>query len=135
MTIIYPKEKFNKEASENHLAEGTSGIKGVLFTKEKSLFGFKAPLATKIYGINKSVLLFPVSDYFKSWYELRSKKENKKTRVYMSDEAFAQRFETTTDNFGRFNFEKLKPGKYFLQAFMELTITYNKEVNTGTGYT
>ena len=40
---------------------------------------------------------------------------------------------TSTDDYGRFWFEKLKPGKYFLQAFMDVNYERTRQVVVGTG--
>ncbi len=132
ITVLYPEIKFDLNESKNAIAYGTSSIKGVLFTKEKHKLGFKPLLAPKTYGTNVTVTLFPVTSYFQAWYDLREKKENKRTKVYMSEEAFYYRLTTTTDDYGRFWFEKLKPGKYFLQAFMDVNFEHNRQVVVGT---
>ena len=49
-TYIYPQTKFDSLAARSALARGTSTIKGVAFTKPKTGFGFKAPLAPRIYA-------------------------------------------------------------------------------------
>lgn len=51
----------------------------------------------------------------------------------MSNEAYAVRLETKTDEYGRFTFGEMKPGKYFLQAFMATTTAYNQQVPVGSG--
>jgi hypothetical protein len=68
-------------------------------------------------------MLFPVTPYFEEFYNMRKKYENKKTTVYMSEEAFKYRVEALTDNRGRFKFEKLKPGKYYLETIVNFTAT------------
>ncbi len=134
LITIYPDAIFDEKENVDYLTKGTSSIKGVMFTKEKTPLGNKGILSPKIYGNNKMITLFPVTKYFESWYNLRQKKENKNTIVYMSKEAYAYRLETQTDEYGRFVFENLKPGKYFLQTFMDVTFQKNTNVQTGTGY-
>ncbi len=127
-TILYPEVPFNKELAKSQLAIGTSTIRGVLYKSTNKLSITNA----KAYGANVKVDLFPVNDYFMAWYNLREKRENKKTNVYMSDEAFSMRIEATTDGYGRFEFKEMKPGKYFIQAFMSVTQAYTRDVVVGS---
>lgn len=127
-TILYPEVKFDKELANKQLALGKSTIKGILYKSTNKLSITNA----KAYGSNVKVELFPVNDYFMAWYNLREKKENKKTNVYMSDEAYSMRIETTTDQYGRFDFKELKPGKYFIQAIMSVTQSHTRDVVVGT---
>ena len=131
ITTIYPDVKFDVGEANKLLVNGKSSIKGVLFTKEKTRLGIKPVFGVKIFGANLNVTLFPVTTYFDNWYELRRKKENKRTNVSMSEEAFTKKTVVKTDNYGRFLFEKLKPGKYFLQAFMNTEYDYYNTVNVG----
>lgn len=126
--VLYPEITFDKELTKKQLSLGKSTIKGVVFksTNKMSLVNAKA------YGSYVKVELFPVNDYFMAWYNLREKKENKKTNVYMSEEAYSMRLETTTDEYGRFEFKELKPGKYFIQAIMSVTQSNTRDVVVGT---
>lgn len=125
---LYPETKFDEATAKNQLAKGKGTIKGVLFAKTSI-----AIAGGRNYGANIKIDLFPVTPYFMEWYKLRDKKENKKTSVFMSDQAYAMRLETKTDEFGRFTFSEMKPGKYFLQAFMSTTTSYNQQVPVGSG--
>ncbi|GGI25974.1 hypothetical protein GCM10008119_20330 [Pedobacter mendelii] len=116
------------------LALGTSSIEGLAFTKVKTSLGYKAPLAPKILAANVTVTLYPVTTYFEEWYRLRKKEENKKTSVYMSQEAFHWRITVQTDAYGRFKFTKMKPGKYFIQSFASYSRSGSTPVYRGTGY-
>ncbi len=131
---LYPESSFDSVVARNALSYGNSTIEGVTFTKPKTQFGYKAPLAKRIYGANILVTLFPVTPYFTEWYNLRRAKEGKRTVCYMSDQAFRFRIETKTDDYGRFKFEKMKPGKYFLQAFLEWQNPVNYKRFVGSGY-
>ncbi|PWS33451.1 hypothetical protein [Pedobacter paludis] len=130
----YPQVPFDSLQAKSMLALGTSSIEGVAFTKPKSSFGYKAPLAPKILATNVTVTLFPVTTYFEEWYRLRKKEENKKTSVYMSQEAFRWRITVQTDEYGRFKFNKMKPGKYFIQSFASYSRSGTTPVYRGTGY-
>ena len=126
--VLYPEANFDKELANKQLSIGKSTVRGVVFksTNKMSLVNAKA------YGAYVKVELFPVNDYLMAWYNLREKKENKKTNVYMSEEAYSMRLETTTDEYGRFEFKELKPGKYFIQAIMSVTQAYTRDVVVGT---
>lgn len=135
ITEIFPETTFDSIQAKKAIGYGKSTIKGVLSTKEKSNLGIKPLMGERVYGKNRTVSLFPITPYFESWYDLRKSKENKKTRVYMSDAAYRYRIDVKTDEYGRFMFEKMKPGKYFLQAMMSTSYAHSGQVHTGTGYT
>lgn len=134
---FYPQTFFDKKQAQEMISYGKSTIEGVASTKQKNAYGFKAPLAKKQYAREGTVvMLFPCTEYFNEWYKLRSKKENKKTQILMSEDAFKYRIEATTDAYGRFKFEKMKPGKYYLEAIVDFTATssYRQQTATETGY-
>ena len=136
ITVLYPEVAFDKNEAKLAIDRGTATIRGVLFTKEKinTVFGSYKPLfGPKTYGSNIQITLFPVTTYFEAWHDLRQKKENKRTRIYMSDEAFSYRINVTTDEYGRFQFDKMKPGKYFIQAYMEVNYKRNRTIYEGSG--
>jgi hypothetical protein len=115
-------------SAKRMLEYGNSTIKGVVYKKTNKL----AIVNAKRYGANVTVTLIPATPYFMEYYNLRQEKENKRTKVYMADEAFKYRIEVKTDEYGRFKFEKMKPGKYFLQAMMTTTNYYTQDVEVGT---
>lgn len=132
--IIYPEASFDSLQAKTMLEVGTATIEGRAFTKPRSNMGFKAPLGEKIYASNATVVLIPVTPYFEAWHDLRKKKAGKKTVVYMSQEAYRWRLESKTDGEGHFTFKKMKPGRYFLQVFVDYDMNYTKSVYTGSGY-
>lgn len=130
---IFPQSFFDKKQAEKMLALGKSTIEGVASTKQKTVYGYKAPLAKKqLASAGTLVTLYPLTTYFEEFIKLRKQKENKKTVVYISDEAYKFRLETTTDEHGRFKFEKLKPGKYFIESIVPFVATYTYQQQTGT---
>jgi hypothetical protein len=131
INIIYPEIEFDTIEAKKALENGSATIKGVLFTKEKTRLGFKPLFGVKIFGANLNVTLFPVTTYFENWYQLRRKKENKRTKIHMSKEAFSKKIVVTTDDYGNFIFKNMKPGKYFLQAFMNTDYNYYNTINVG----
>lgn len=128
----YPQAFFDKKIARDMLAFGNSTIEGVASTKQKNNWGIKPLLGQKHYAPKGTVImLFPVTPYFEEFYSMRKKYENKKTTVYMSEEAFKYRVEALTDDHGRFKFEKLKPGKYYLETIVNFTATGSYQQQTG----
>lgn len=129
----YPQVFFDKKLARERLGFGNSTIEGVASTKQKTSLGIKPLLGERHYAKEGTVvMLFPVTPYFEEFYDMRKKYENKKTTVYMSEEAFKYRVEALTDNRGRFKFEKLKPGKYYLETIVNFTATASYQKQTGT---
>ncbi|MBB6371370.1 hypothetical protein [Chryseobacterium shigense] len=129
----YPQAFFDKKMAREMLSFGNSTIEGVASTKQKNNWGIKPLLGQKHYAPKGTVvMLFPVTPYFDEFYRMRRKYENKKTTVYMSEEAFKYRLEALTDDYGRFKFEKLKPGKYYLETIVNFTATASYQQQTGT---
>ena len=110
----YPQVFFDKNQAYSQLTEGRSVITGVAYVSERSKLGMRVLLGNKHIASNEKVMLFPVNAYFDEWHRLR--KAHPKARVYMSDEAYKYRLETTTDSYGNFTFNNVKPGKYFLMS-------------------
>lgn len=128
----YPQAFFDKKLARNMLSFGNSTIEGVASTKQKNNWGIKPLLGQKHYAPKGTVvMLFPVTPYFEEFYNMRKKYENKKTIVYMSEDAFKYKLEALTDDHGRFKFEKLKPGKYYLETIVNFTATASYQEQTG----
>ncbi len=129
----YPQAFFDKKMAREMLSFGNSTIEGVASTKQKNNWGIKPLLGQKHYAPKGTVvMLFPVTPYFEEFYNMRKKYENKKTTVYMSEDAFKYKLEALTDDYGRFKFEKLKPGKYYLETIVNFTATASYQQQTGT---
>jgi hypothetical protein len=127
-TVVYPEVKFDSIYAKSQLSKGKATIKGVLFKKTNKI----AIVGGYTFGYKKEVVLLPVTDYLLEWHKLRATKENKKTSVYLSEQAYSFRLVTVTDENGRFFFNELKPGKYFLQAYMSKTNYFTRDVVVGT---
>ncbi|MGU3374500.1 hypothetical protein [Chryseobacterium sp. M5A1_1a] len=129
----YPQAFFDKKLARDMLAFGNSTIEGVASTKQKTALGIKPLLGEKHYAKQGTVImLFPVTPYFEEFFSMRKKYESKKTTVYMSEEAFKYRVEALTDDRGRFRFEKLKPGKYYIETIINFTASASYQKQTGT---
>lgn len=132
--IFYPEVVFDSLQAKKMLAKGTATIKGVAFTKAKNNMGFRA--GARILANQIKVVLLPVTPYFEAWYQLRKDKENLRKRryVYLSTAAYRYRLEAVTNSDGKFTFPEMKPGKYFLQGFLDWTYSGYYNEYTGTGY-
>ncbi len=125
---IYPTQAFDSVSAKQMLTYGSAGIKGLIYKKTNKL----ALVGGKVYGANVRIILYPVTPYLMEFFELRKTRENKKTKVFISDEANRYRLEVTSDDYGRFTFEKMKPGRYFLHAIMTTRQSYSQDVEVGT---
>lgn len=138
----FPQVFFDKKQAESQLGAGKSTIEGVAFTREKRTIPFTMGAVKVKTGKkhmarpNTVVMLFPVTEYFTEFYNLRKKLESKTKQVLMSNEAFAVRREAYTDDYGRFRFENLKVGKYYLETIVDFTAvgSYKQQTGTSTAY-
>ena len=138
----FPQVFFDKKQAEAQLGAGKSTIEGVAFTREKRTIPFTMGAVKVKTGKkhmarpNTVVMLFPVTEYFTEFYNLRKKLESKTKQVLMSNEAFAIRREAYTDDYGRFRFENLKVGKYYLETIVDFTAvgSYKQQTGTSTAY-
>ncbi len=133
--IIYPTVAFDSLEAKRSIAYGKTNLEGVAYTKPKNVFGHKTFLATKrIFAANTTVVLIPMTDYVQNWYLLRQKYEWNKKRVHLNPDMGKYVLTATTDAYGRFRFEKLRPGKYFLQCMINYNTQHSRDVYTGSGY-
>lgn len=120
---IYPLGTFDPALAKAALERGLSTIRGKACTKvDGGIF----------YASGVKVVLYPVTPYLQEWYDLREKKEGKKTGVYMSNEANEYSIEATADSEGRFEFRGLKPGKYFIQVIHSFNQLKTARIYTGS---
>ncbi|AXY73554.1 tetratricopeptide repeat protein [Paraflavitalea soli] len=120
---IFPLGSFDPALAKAALSRGLSTIRGKACTKVDGLI-FNAS------GVK--VVLYPVTPYLEEWYDLREKKEGKKTGVYMSNEANDYVIEAYADSEGRFEFRGLKPGKYFIQVIHSFNQLKTSRIYTGS---
>jgi hypothetical protein len=121
---VMPQVPFDENLTKDMLAYGNSTIEGIAIAREytnanrwNNLLGVNAFGIKHIAPEGTVVVLFPVTSYFEEYYRLRSKyKKSKKYMAVLSQQAFKYRIETKTDKNGRFVFEKMKPGKYYIET-------------------
>ena len=120
---IYPEGTFDAALAQSALSRGLSRIEGRACSK----------IDNRIFtAAGTKVVLYPVTPYLEEWYALREKKEGKKASVYMSKEANKYAIEAFTDGDGRFAFEGLKPGKYFIHMIHNFNQLKTNRVYTGS---
>lgn len=135
---VLPKEPFNEEDAKSRLAYGNSTIRGVAVARDYS--DRRAGIVTGVKHTappGTVVVLFPLTDHFKSY--LKMKKKYKMSLKYMpviSTEAFRYRIETTVGQNGEFVFERMKPGKYFIETKFDYVgeSTAKRQVGTSHSY-
>ncbi len=126
--VYFPQVFFDSADAANRLQEGLSTISGVCFTRVHKEGSFMP--GAKHYAVNETVMLFPYTEYFAEWYNL--KYDNPKANIIMTRQAFAQRLETKTDQFGNFTFTKMKPGKYYIESSIDYVGTASSVAAVGT---
>lgn len=131
---LFPLAEFDANLAANALKEGSSTIIGKACAYKKEgliqVFGRKRFDAT-----NVTVNLYPVTPYLEKWYQLREKKENKKTAVFANRESAKYTLTTKTNDKGEFVFSRIKPGKYFVQIMFNFTEVQTKSVLVGADET
>lgn len=120
---IFPQGTFDAKLAEAALGRGLSRIVGKACTKKDGLIFPAAGVIVK---------LFPVTPYLEEWHKLRDQKESRKTGVYMSKEANKYSIEAVANSDGKFAFEGLKPGKYFVQLIHSFNQRKTARVYTGS---
>jgi hypothetical protein len=120
---MFPEVQFDAKLAASMLERGTCTIRGRACTKvDGGIY----------YAKGTTVALYPATPYLEAWYELREKKEGKRTGVFMSKEANRYRIEVTTDAQGYFQFQGLKPGKYFIQVIHSFNQLKTARIWTGS---
>ena len=117
---VYAQVPFDAAEAEAALEPGPAAIDGVASYrwKKNPIHVFFRPLA---FAEHEDVVLLPVTDHLLAWERLRDREEDDNTRVFLTDEAWTHKRVTQTDGYGRFRFEGLKPGRYFLQTHVNWT--------------
>ncbi len=143
---IEPSLPFDEDEAKNAWALGDATIKGVLYSKEsKSGPGFhtiggNAPEP----AIKQKVYIYPITKHFAEYLSLKKQYKNYKGKqrieVRFDDKMINYGGYAETDEYGRFTFEKMKPGKYYLFSYVVLKGVKNVDVpyaydNYGNQYT
>ncbi|UNY99776.1 hypothetical protein MQE36_05380 [Zhouia spongiae] len=129
---VFPtKSQFNAESTKALLDYGEVTINGVAFTREytdanslNNFLGVNVVGKKHLAAEGTKIVLFPVTAYFEEYLKLRKKyKRSKKYRAMLSQEAFSHRIEVSVGTEGKFTFNEMKPGKYYLEALIKFNGT------------
>ncbi|MDO5615824.1 MAG: hypothetical protein Q4G16_06520 [Cruoricaptor ignavus] len=134
--VTHPKQKFDSIQTKNALAIGKGKIQGVAFTRTKNGYGMK--VGKKVLANKVLIQLFPVTPYFEEYYKLwkdKSLNNPKKNKyVYMHNNAYKYRLEAISNSSGEFTFPDMRPGKYYLWATLNYSLTHKYNRYTGSSY-
>lgn len=128
---LFPPAEFDANLAANAFQQGNSTLIGRACASVKNgLWGLGG--TERFKATNVRVVLFPATPYLEKWYQLREKKEDKKTGVFINREAQRYAMMTQTNSNGEFVFSRLKPGKYFIQIIFNFTQVKSKRIYTGS---
>lgn len=122
---IVPSLPFDEAAFKNGMELGETKIEGVLYSKESS----EGPGSITILGSNdvlpakkQEVSIYPMTPYLAEYMKLLRQNRNyngkQKREVKYDERMIKYCYTTVTDEYGRFHIDKMKPGKYFLFAYV-----------------
>ena len=123
--VLFPQAEFDKNLAAIALQQGNSTLIG----KGCAIFDGR-----RFSASNVRVMLYPVTTYFEKWYQLREKKEDKSTNVYINREAAKYAISVQTNGDGKFVFSRLKPGKYFVQMLFNFQQIKTSRIYEGSDY-
>lgn len=123
--VLFPQAEFDANLAANALQPGTSTLIGRACAYYNGL---------KFDANYVRVMLYPVTPYFEKWYQLREKKEDKSTNVFINREASKYAISTQTNGDGKFVFSRLKPGKYFVQMLFNFQQIKTSRIYEGSDY-
>ncbi|MBN8648078.1 MAG: hypothetical protein J0L55_09000 [Caulobacterales bacterium] len=136
--IISPKLPFDEATTRNMLETGNINIQGVLYTRTAS-DGSDAPLlnvgAKAVPAANQRVHLYPVTPYYQEFIGLVKKyrfyRGKQKISIEPDIRVHELHYYAQTDEYGRFTFYNMKPGRYMIYADKQVKGSYNETVATG----
>lgn len=126
---VPPDAPFDPTEAKELLQPGNATIQGLAYTRTKNGLGITG---TKTSIAHETVYLLPFTKHLAEWNRQYSKFiKNRKKQYVLSEECLQFHLSTMTDEYGRFEFKHLKPGKYLLQTKYYMTHYYNG-VDVGT---
>lgn len=144
-----PQTPFDPVEARAKMAEGNTIIRGYLFHnlnawgRAGTLLIPGAP-AQAVQGVE--VYLYPATDHLVEWQKLFAKEKSvkfkppiiaafekkKRPKILQVDPRVQEtRLVAKTDNYGRFTFEKMLPGKYYITASTNISGSYEGNEVTG----
>ena len=120
---------FDEEQARKAMESGNSSLRGVLFHRIRAKTSYPgeqitAVKAAAVYAPNVTIYLYPLTEHLKEQRRLENDNRKKRMRSdtvqltsYMADQRmFKYMRHTKTDEQGRYMFNDLKPGRYYLLA-------------------
>lgn len=139
-----PQTPFDQQQAALALEPGNGTIRGVLFHRLDD-FGryavFPPQPVTTMEGID--IYLYPVTQHLIEYQQLVEKHLRKRRvqltaesrrprQVILDDAALNYRKVARSDQYGRYTFTDLKPGKYLLYSLANVTSYFNEDVPVGS---
>lgn len=122
--VYIPQVFFDKNKAIEQMQPGSSSVSGEAYCNDPMGNGTS-------YARNSVVFLIPYSDYFAEWQALTNKFRNSGHQVYLHPDVIATGRQLTTDEYGNFRFDKLKPGKYYLETIVDYLTSELVTTHTG----
>lgn len=137
---LRPSIPFDPSLAADALSRGHGRVRGVLFHKIGTECKRGLVLPAKPAGEGITISLFPVTPYLTDYVDLLEEHRYKrlhspraKPKILAYDPRLAQyALSANTDQFGRFEFEGLRPGRYWLNADASIKCYFDQPVKTGT---
>lgn len=146
-----PETPFDPEEARAKLAEGTATIRGFLYHTVNGYGQSSALVGQAQAAKGIKVYLYPVTQHLVEWQKLFEKegrikieppivkvfKKRKRPQILRFDPRMQDyQLVATTDDYGRFAFEKMLPGRYYITAAADATGSYSGSEVVGhtTGY-
>lgn len=137
---LRPSIPFDPSLAADALSRGHGRVRGILFHKIGTECKRGLVLPAKPAGEGITISLFPVTPYLTDYVDLLEQHRYKrlhspraKPKILAYDPRLAQyALSANTDQFGRFEFEGLRPGRYWLNADASIKCYFDQPVKTGT---
>lgn len=120
VNLLEPKSKFEAAAARDALKPGSSSIRG------QACGGVKGAMA---YA--SSVALYPATPYLEELLRLEKAAKPGRDQVTPDPDALKIRMVAKADSEGRFQFSKMKPGRYYLTAGISGLFGGSRDVQVG----
>lgn len=121
--LLEPGTSFDLAATKSALEPGNSIIAG------QACGGYKGTL---VLASHKKVYIYPASPYWEELVKLQHRAKPGKERVMPDPAALTTRMEATTDDKGRFQFSRMKPGRYYLVTSIFAVLGESHDVRIGS---
>lgn len=124
--VIIPSIPVDYQEAEKQMEQGKFSISGQAFLRQKN--------GGVVYAGGERVLLLPATKYLIEYRKLNPIRDIENTKAFSGFLKYGK--ETVADGIGKFEFEKLKPGNYYLQTKVnwEVWSSFSKSMYTTGGF-